>query len=65
MSKPEKRKARLPEEDGMSGALHIRLPEEMLRKIYAVRRSRPDRPNLSAVVRELIAEGITARERRT
>ena len=64
MSKSEKRKmGRLPAEgrdEPLGESLHIRLPPEMVRKIDAICRSRLDRPNQSAVVRELIAKGLGA-----
>ena len=44
--------------------LALRFPDEMLKAIDAVAAGRMDRPDRSAVVRELVAEALMARGRK-
>lgn len=43
--------------------VQIRFPSEMLARIDAIREQRLDRPDRSIVIRELIAEGLSVREK--
>lgn len=42
----------------------LRLPAEMLRRLDAIVEERLDQPDRTAVIRELLAEGLDAREKR-
>jgi len=44
--------------------LSLRFPAEMLEAIDAIAVSRMDQPDRSAVIRELVAEALTARARK-
>lgn len=43
----------------------IRLPDEMLSAIDGLLDGRMDRPDRTAVIRELLAEGLTARGKKS
>ena len=57
MSKPQK-----ADDEAMLESTHLRLPRAILRRIDAICRERRtrDRPNRSAVIRELIVKGLEA-----
>jgi Arc/MetJ-type ribon-helix-helix transcriptional regulator len=42
----------------------LRLPVEMLRRLDDLVEARLDRPDRTAVIRELLAEGLDAREKK-
>jgi hypothetical protein len=44
--------------------LALRVPEPMLEEIDGIAASRPDRPDRSSLVRELLAEGLAAHRKR-
>jgi metal-responsive CopG/Arc/MetJ family transcriptional regulator len=63
----KKRNPGRPPADGvraMHRPLAIRLPDPMLERIDEIVASRMDEPDRSAVIRELLAEALEAREKR-
>jgi metal-responsive CopG/Arc/MetJ family transcriptional regulator len=48
----------------MGAPMALRFPDEMLEAIDAIAASRMDRPDRSAVIRQLIAEALEARKTR-
>lgn len=48
----------------MMTPIPVRFPEEMIEAIEAIQAKRMDRPEKSAVIRELVAEALTARKRK-
>ena len=48
----------------MRTPLALRFPDEMLEAIDAIAAGRLDRPDRSAVIRELVAEALMARTKR-
>ena len=47
--------------EAMMSPMPVRFPKEMRERIEAIRAQRMDRPEASAVIRELIAEALDAR----
>jgi len=47
--------------EAMMPPMPVRFPKEMRDRIEAIRAQRLDRPEISAVIRELIAEALEAR----
>jgi hypothetical protein len=47
--------------EAMMSPMPVRFPKEMRDRIEAIRAQRLDRPEVSAVIRELIAEALDAR----
>jgi Arc/MetJ-type ribon-helix-helix transcriptional regulator len=65
MATRPKRKGRPPVGRHTMGApIALRFPEEMLEAIDAISASRMDRPDRSAVIRQLVAEALEARKTR-
>jgi Arc/MetJ-type ribon-helix-helix transcriptional regulator len=64
-SKPKRGPGRPPKEGkAMMTPIPVRFPEEMIEAIEAIQAKRMDRPEKSAVIRELVAEALTARKRK-
>jgi hypothetical protein len=49
---------------GLMKPISIRFPPPMMKEIEAIQSARMDAPELSAIVRELVAEALTARAAR-
>jgi metal-responsive CopG/Arc/MetJ family transcriptional regulator len=62
ISKHEKRPRGRPPSDETMEQIAIRFPKPMLATIDAMLRGRLDRPDRSAIIRELLAEAIAARQ---
>jgi metal-responsive CopG/Arc/MetJ family transcriptional regulator len=62
ISKREKRPRGRPPSDAIMEQIAIRFPKPMLAAIDEMMRGRLDRPDRSAVIRELLAEAIAARQ---
>jgi Arc/MetJ-type ribon-helix-helix transcriptional regulator len=47
----------------MMTPIPVRFPEQMIEAIEAIQAERMDRPDKSAVIRELVAEALAARQK--
>jgi hypothetical protein len=66
MTSKAKRGVGRPPKEGkaMMTPIPVRFPEQMIEAIEAIQAERMDRPDKSAVIRELVAEALAARKKK-